>query len=61
KDNIVADTLSRKLKANIITEISIKEDIYKRIKEKYKKDIYLKRILKALKDSKSKEAKRLKK
>ncbi|CAG8543012.1 3827_t:CDS:1, partial [Scutellospora calospora] len=57
KTNIVANALSKRPETNIITEVSIKEDIYERIKEEYKEDTYLKIILKVLKDSISKEAK----
>ncbi|CAG8497447.1 5691_t:CDS:1, partial [Scutellospora calospora] len=56
---MVADALSRKSEVNTIMEVSIKEDIYERIKEEYKENTYLKRILKALEDPKSEEAKRL--
>ncbi|CAG8612537.1 17527_t:CDS:2, partial [Cetraspora pellucida] len=52
KTNVVADALSRKPEANIITKVSIKKDMYEKIKEEYKKDTYLKRILKALEDPK---------
>ncbi|CAG8744670.1 19661_t:CDS:2 [Gigaspora margarita] len=51
------DALFRKPKSNLICTISINSETYKKIKDEYKEDAYLKNVLKMLEDSRSDEAK----